>query len=141
MLRRSVQVAVVAGLALATASCGEPSTRFDCHPVRGLVVVRGKPLKDVMVVFHPVDPKFKIERPIAYTDAGGEFRLTTYTQGDGAPAGDYKVALQMRPNDGEGGDQVTSKSKLDWKYARPDTTELKFTVAPGENDVGTLTVN
>jgi len=133
--------ALAASAALLLSSCGSDN-KFPTHPVSGRVLVKGQALADVMIALHPLDEaKYKTERPVAYTDKEGNFKLTTYSHGDGAPEGEYKLTVMMRPNDGEGGDQPTSKKKIDWKYARPNTTPLKATVKPGDNVLETVNVN
>ncbi len=127
-------------VALVIVGCGD--NRVKCHPVNGQVMLNGVPLDGAVVVLHPADEtgKYKSIRPIGYTNAEGKFKLTTYTENDGAPEGDWIATVMMKPKDDEGSDQTTSKSKLDWTFARSNTSPLKVTVKAGENTPQPFTV-
>jgi hypothetical protein len=87
------------GLALAflVAGCGDG--RKPVYPVRGQVLdADGKPAAGAKVIFHPIginDPG--AARPVGVVDDSGEFTLTTYASGDGAPPGNYAVTVEWRP--------------------------------------------
>ena len=80
---------------------------------------------------------------IAKTDQDGKFRLTTHagpdgTPVDGAPAGDYTVAIATsRPSDS--GDIIGKKSPgeaanlIGSRYADPKTSGIKATIKAGPN--------
>lgn len=127
---------VVTGLvALGLSACGDRN-KFPVYPTSGQVLINDAPRENVMVVLHPTKDtaeKYKDTRPIAYTDKDGKFSFTTYTAGDGVPEGDWVVTVMLKPNDGEGDDQTTSKNTIDWKFARPDTSTLKATITKGDN--------
>ena len=94
--------------------------------VRGKVTVDGKPMKDLWVKFHPVDSSITVV-PRAQTDASGNFQITTYSGGDGAPPGDYKITIEWltyikRDSDWGGPD------KLKNQYNDPATTPFEVTV-------------
>lgn len=94
--------------------------------INGKVLVDGEPVKDIWVTLHPVDPKVPL-RPRGQTDANGNFKLTTYTGGDGAPEGEYNVTIawltySSRDKDWGGAD------KLKDQYSDPKTTSLHLTV-------------
>jgi hypothetical protein len=55
------------------------------------VLVKGQALADVMIALHPLDEaKYKSERPVAYTDKEGNFKLGTMP-----PAGGFYYHRQM----------------------------------------------
>lgn len=126
-------VALAAGPALT--GCGG-NGRLTCHPVSGQVLYNGEPLAGVDVAFHPADPKNDTGYPPhATTDADGRFKLMTYSAGDGAPAGEWKVAVAfaVQAND-DGADQtVRLAAQVPAKYHRKDTTPVTATIRPGEN--------
>ncbi|AMV30396.1 hypothetical protein VT84_38745 [Gemmata sp. SH-PL17] len=67
-------------------------------------------------------------RVIARTDEQGNYALTTYAEGDGAPAGDYIITItwpvpKKTPFEPEGGDQLAGK------LAKPERSPHKFTVS------------
>jgi hypothetical protein len=74
--------------------------------VSGVVLLDNKPLKGAMLTFNPVDKEGRAAT--AYSRNDGSFDVTTYTEGDGAFPGDYKITVsaptpsssgsQERPN-------------------------------------------
>ena len=127
----SVLLAISAGVL----GCGESEgARLDrlvpnaesTTKVSGKVLVDGAPVKDLLVTFHPTDPS-KPLRPRGQTDQDGNFTLTTYTGGDGAPWGDYNITIEWltfikRDSDWGGPD------KLKNQYNDPKTTPFHVTV-------------
>ena len=112
------------------ASCSR-SDRVAVSPVRGQVfAASNEPAAGALVVFHPVDANAEPTlRPVAYVDDEGNFELTTYDQGDGAPSGKYVITVEWREKpatpfsaDKEG------KDRLRGKYANPEASTLQFTV-------------
>ncbi len=74
--------------------------------------------------------------PQGFTDETGNIRISTYAEGDGAPAGDYNVTfawqefnLMSRAFDGP--------DKVNKKYSDPKTTPFSVTLGDGQsNDLG-----
>src|SRR5260370_12538194 len=78
--------------ALFSAGCN--TGRKPVYPVEGRVLVNGKAAPRAIVTFNPVgDTSATAVRPVGHADETGKFTLTTYTEADGAPAGDYDVTL------------------------------------------------
>ena len=64
------------------------------QPVRGKVVLQGKPTKGLCVAFHPVKQWEGAQfAPSGVTDSNGEFQLRSYEKNDGAPVGEYVVTF------------------------------------------------
>jgi hypothetical protein len=131
-------------LALATVSCGKSGSARPVFPVRGQVLLDGKPLAGVQVAFHPVAaPGPDDGRPYARTDANGRFAVSTYGTGDGAPPGEYKISLHDLQNSGGNdevrGDEAPPKarkpSRIAAPYANPDTSGLRIRVSEGPNEL------
>src|SRR5690606_19402348 len=84
-------------MVLSAVGCGPPAeVRPVLIPVQGSLLVNGKPAAGAMVVFHPAGGASIDERgsrPKATVLPDGSFEVTTYQAGDGAPAGDYDVAV------------------------------------------------
>ena len=119
---------------IALAGCADG--RVKTHPVTGQVLYNGLPLKGVDVAFHPVDPKNNTGYPPhATTDADGRFSLTTFLKGDGAPAGEFRVAVAFAVEAVEDGSDQTKKltAQVPARYHRAETSGLTATVQPGEN--------
>ena len=115
---------------LLCASCSR-NDRANLSPVRGQVfVARDEPAAGALVVFHPVAADHETRlKPLAYVDEQGNFELTTYDQGDGAPSGEYVITVEWRERpatpfspDKEG------KDRFRGKYADPKSSEFRFTV-------------
>jgi hypothetical protein len=134
-LRRGAVALAVCGAALLFASCGN-GNRLPVQKVRGQVFVEGKPAARALVVFHPLgDGPVKELRPVGHVAPDGTFTLTTYSEGDGAPAGDYAVTVDWRqptpPVDGAD----PGPSLIPARYNSPTASNLKVTVAQGPNDL------
>jgi hypothetical protein len=114
--------------------------RPACHPVRGTVTLADKPVAEATVVFHPTKPLAGHSlKPIAYTDAQGNFELTTFTSGDGAPAGDYAITVVLREPKQVGEELVRDgKHLLPFRYSDPQKSGLSFTVKAEANVVPAL---
>jgi hypothetical protein len=137
-----MKLRIVAILAIAfAAGCGESNLQQPTFPVSGTLTYEGQPVAGATIVFHPTDKsKFKWdERPQAKTDADGKFTVFTYKPGDGAPAGDYKVAVALIVVGDDGDDQVKrTKGKpasLPAKYADPAQSGLTATVSASTSPV------
>lgn len=84
----SVRRLIGLALTVALAGCGgsgNPTT----YPVSGVVLQNGKGVANVNVAFFPESGPSASGR----TDADGKFTLTTFETGDGAVAGEQKVAI------------------------------------------------
>lgn len=128
----AVGVAATVGLS----GCSEQPTWQVPHPATGTLTFRGKPVANADIVLFPEDPTWpETVRPRARTNDDGSFEIWTWEQGDGAPAGSYKVtavhyevaiskdAVVAKPND------------LPPKYERHQTTDLSITIVPGQNQL------
>lgn len=93
------------GLVVSLAGCGGGGATggVPVYSVTGTVTMAGAPLGDATVAFAPLDGQ---PTAIGTTDEDGTFKLTTYTYGDGAAEGKYKVLVSktIMPNGGGGGD-------------------------------------
>ncbi len=126
-------------LMLVAAGCGgEPLPKR--YPVVGRVLVDGKPAADATVVFHPLVPvDVALPQPIGFTDAQGNFALTTIDSRDGAPPGDYAITVQWLAQRNTGEEVVRDgRSLLPPRYGSPEKSDLKFTVVDADNTVPTL---
>jgi len=122
----------------AVAGCGGPADdRKPVFPVRGKITVAGKSADRAQVVFHPVaDTGPNTPRPTGTVGPDGTFTLSTYTEGDGAPAGEYAVTVVWPESSSAiGGDADTGGDRLGGRYANPKTSGLKATVADGPNEL------
>lgn len=121
---RQLAVAVVL-----LAGCGGPKL----YPVEGTVAwADGKPARELAggaVNFEPVGGGTSATGPI---DEQGRYRLGTNRPGDGVPAGEYKVTLAPPPS---ADPDRPAPPVLHPDYQRLDSTKLRKTVAPQNNDI------
>jgi hypothetical protein len=134
--RRLVSVLVVLAVGVCPA-CS--SGRKPVYPVHGQVRFQGKPANHAQITFHPVNDKSPDAiRPVGIVDEQGNFTLTSYKQGDGAPEGEYQVTIQwflaVKTQTRAGSDYV-SVNHLPIRYARADTSGLRVSIAKGKNEI------
>lgn len=110
--------------------------RRPTYPVKGKVLFEGTPAANAQVAFHYIDPATKKTARLAdaFVEADGTFVLTTYNAYDGAPAGDYVVTVVQRQPwaDAQG---RPGKDLLPERYGKPETTDLRATIANKPNDL------
>lgn len=92
-----------------------------------------------MVLLRRPDVNPKVPSPMATTTADGSFILHTYEPDDGAPAGDYLVAISTAPTATKSGPSLKEVERpidhLKGRYADPKTSGLKATIKPGSNEL------
>ena len=133
-MRRGLVAAACLALAALSAGCGPG--RKSVYPVRGEVLVEGRPPVHALVTFHPVagDGREAIH-PTGSVDDQGRFTLTSYAGGDGAPEGEYRVTVAWFLSSGRPGDDGPPVNYLPGRYAGPDTTPLRAVVRKGGVDL------
>jgi hypothetical protein len=132
MLTRRQFVLGVSLTALGVSACGG-SSRKPTFPVTGKLLWDGKPIPNASVVFHPVkEDTPEPLRPRGKTKEDGSFTLTTYDTDDGAPAGEYRLSVELwlggRPDEGP-------SNRLPPQLGNPETSRLTATVAASPNDL------
>jgi hypothetical protein len=117
--------------------CGAKDDRKPAFPVKGSVMVGGKPAVNAQVVFHPLnDSDPQAIHPNGEVGADGTFTLNCYTTGDGAPAGEYAVTVRWPEGSSTiGGDADTGGDRLGERYSNPKTTPLRATVSVGPTEL------
>ena len=126
-------------LSLLNAGCGSGnSNEKQVFEIKGTVMVDGKPVEQIQVALHDkagLDNK-QPTYPQGFTDAAGNIRISTYADGDGAPAGEYNVTFSWQEVN------LMSRSfsgpdKLNNKYSDPKTTSFSLSLGAGKpNDMG-----
>ncbi len=136
---RSACVFVIAA-ALIAAGCGKSGIiegDVPVFPVNGKVTFAGKPLPRAIVTLTPANlaqgAKWEAPATGGVTDDDGEFELSTYNAGDGAPAGMYFVTVSCEDREGKRSSGEYPEL-LPEKYQNPASSGLKVTVREGEND-------
>jgi hypothetical protein len=133
-------------------SCGGPKIpeiqgKLPVFPVKGSVQMDGKPLSQAELTFYPVQPlpsgASKI-LPRARTQDDGTFSVTTYSDGDGAPEGSYRVTVTWRgTGTGEDEERRTDDDPnlVPPMYHNPRITKLRAKVEEGENTLPAFEIN
>lgn len=135
---RSSGFLAIAFVAAAAIGCSKPAPlQAPVFPVKGTITFKGQPIQGAVVVLHPkAQGPIPAPTPRANVDAQGNFAVTTYASGDGAPEGEYTVTVQWyKPVKGEGGDLKAGPNVIPAKYSRPAQSDLKIVVATGPNEV------
>lgn len=129
---RLAVVPLLAGLLLVPAwACAsrQGPPKKPTHPVNGRVLFEGRPVHNVLVVFHPTGPDAADQPPsMAKTDHEGRFQLSTYDLHDGAPVGKYAVTITAEEDQGTVGE-------LPAIYASPATSGITVEVREGTNSL------
>jgi hypothetical protein len=118
--------------------CGDGKVKRN--PVNGSVNVDGKPAGGVMLLFVPVDgtPEFQRLRPMGITGPDGKFSLNTFGNGDGVPAGQFKVLITW-PGKSNGpsrdGPGQMGPDQFKGRYNNLEKTEFNVDVKPGGIDL------
>lgn len=120
-------------LALVPLSCGDP--RFKpVYPVKGQVTFDGKPAAGAAVTLHPQNvPEHPWTKPSGEVNENGEFTISTYKSGDGAPAGSYAVTIVWIPPNFAG--PTEKGNKLPARYANKDTSGLTVEILTHDNEL------
>jgi hypothetical protein len=113
-----------------------------CVPVQGRLLVNARPAAGAMVYFRPEDGSpaetWGTGYPRARVGADGTFVVTTYSAGDGAPPGEYRLLVEWldgvppssadEEGEGEETDYADAEDRLGGRYLDPATTPLRATV-------------
>ncbi|HTU24558.1 MAG TPA: hypothetical protein VMF30_04120 [Pirellulales bacterium] len=105
----------------------------------GKVRIDGQPVGRVELIFHRQESQTATAAvgvpPTATTDADGSFRPTTYTGGDGLPAGDYIVTAGWPVISLVDGEETTGADRLGGRYAKVSQPAARITVKAGNNEL------
>jgi len=130
------------GAILASASalggCGPAEeVRPELQPARGTLTVNGQPAMGAMLVLHPSGGEpfdSRGTRPRATVAFDGSFELSTYQTGDGAPVGDYDVAVLWFVNP----DSDSPRDKLGGRLADPKKSDIRLSVKEGVTELAPI---
>lgn len=126
------QSTLVLLLLLNSSGCtsGDSNTK-PTFPVSGMLTVDGQPAEGVAIKFNPVDG-IDAQQPTitsAMTRADGSWSASTYTEGDGAPEGDYNLTFTW----GKLNRMSMSFSGDEFKGRYADPNKSKFQVQVNED--------
>ena len=111
---------------------GKPRT----YPAHGQVFLEEDPVPQAAIVLEPTWTKeLTFPRPHGVVNEDGSFVLGTYAKDDGAPPGEYKVAVTLyETKKNDSGPNGLPRNLLPPKYGRFETSGLTVKVVKGENE-------
>jgi hypothetical protein len=120
--------------------CGKSSKPWEkVYAVSGKVKYAGYPLGGALLTFFPRDKSVPVTvRPTATTEIDGSFELGTYSVDDGAPAGDYDVAVTWRPLINSGESVTPGPNQLPVRYSVPESSQLTVKIDANESTIPAL---
>src|SRR5262245_10361526 len=126
-------VGLAAGLL--SVSIGQGCGGERVFPVRGWVLVGEEPAVGATVEFHPMSGGRWVasDHPTGRVQDDGSFELSTRSDWDGAPAGEYAVTVEWRPPLPAGDESVAGPGLVPGSYTQRGTTPLRAIVAEGTN--------
>lgn len=113
---------------------------MDTFPITGKLTIDGNPVGNVAVKANPVGKELSAANVSSstFTDAEGNFEISTYESGDGVPEGDYTLTFMWGSRSLMTG-RYEGPDKLNERYLDPEASEFKVSVKPGEEiDLGTI---
>lgn len=127
---KSASWLLASAISLAVTGCGESAKPWEVVvPVKGTVTYRGKPVAGAQISLYPANAEFPSSViPSATSVQNGEFSVGTYGTDDGAPAGEYRVAIVWHPLVDKGSGGSRGDNVLPPKLANPETSGLKVVV-------------
>lgn len=150
------RVGTILLLMVALSGCGSEDDKWingrpPVYTASGQILYNGKPLEGANVIFSPVVEGVQGAEAkgamgaAGRTDAKGQFVLTTFRDGDGAPAGRFRVTVIKAESvvtyraDDPDHDQIPLKTEqkhlIPAKYSTPEKSGLEAEVAKSSKNV------
>ncbi len=142
IIRRPVVAGATLCLLLATVvaiGCGDSNPKTV--KVTGKISYNGEPLKSGTIALIPEGEGYGATGQI---QPDGTFQLTSFKPNDGAAPGNYKVTVQVFPDESAGGDELGlpgaefgmgQKPPIPLGYGDPATTKLTALINDGETEL------
>ena len=121
---------------VACSGCGkaEPE-QVAVYPASGTVTFKGQPMPGAFIALHPKTPVDNVPTPRADVGKDGNFKVSTFAGGDGAPEGTYVVTIQWNKLVKNGSDLVVGPNVVPPKYSKPQTSNIEVRIAAGQNEL------
>lgn len=125
--------------------CGTRTpTAMKTYPVSGQIKINGKIPSRAEIRFKPAkpleDPLKRSIEPYAIVKEDGSFRVSTYGDADGAPAGDYAVTVVWPKVTVEGGEETYGSDQLGNKFSDPRKPVTNIKVIEGDNVIPEIAI-
>ena len=100
----------------------------------------GEQVMGAIIVLHPTTEIADLkQKPIGFTDQSGQFAITTFEVGDGAPVGEYSVTVEQRAPKHVGEEVIREgPNLLPRRLNDPATSGIKLSVVEGDNVLPTI---
>ncbi len=124
--------AIVTALALCTCTlgCSGGSDEFDTVSVSGKVYVDGAVHSSGSLQLYPISGPDEVKPSVAgVIGSDGSFTLTTYSEGDGAPPGEYSASLAAG-----GGGGVDPSAMMSSMSGAPQVDSVTITIPEDGSD-------
>lgn len=121
--RRAAALAFSLAAALAAGCNSRPQSPVPLSEVKGTVKYNGQPLAEGTITFMPIGGTNSATGDIQ----NGEYSLSTFVKGDGAPPGEYKVAVTAWDKQPEMG--VEGVPAIPRKYLDANQSQLTATIS------------
>lgn len=139
MSRRTLLLWSCVGLVGVLSGCGSSLPWETVYPAAGALTYEGQPLPGAQIILYPIDAAVPESiRPTATTKENGQFEISTHAEGDGAPAGEYRLAVVWHPLIQSEDGNVRGENYLPVKYSKPETSELTVHVDEGVTSIPTI---
>lgn len=136
---RTVLAAAAVALLMASCSKSNAPEQLPVFPVEGKLTLDGQAAPGAFIVLHPVGHELpKTAQPKARVSPDGTFKIGTYSQGDGAPEGEYVLTAEWKKLVTKDGDTLPGPNVLPQELAKPTTSTFKVKVAQGKNELEPL---
>jgi hypothetical protein len=124
---RHLAIGAATALLMVT-GCG----KGDRGLLSGTVLLNGQPVGPGTISLEPLDG----DRAGAIASFGEDGKYTVMSAGrkEGAPVGEYRVLIYGGEGFGEENAGPRPKSKIPARYGNPQTSDLKVTIKPGNQD-------
>lgn len=125
-------------LALSIGCGGRDDGRVAVYPVSGKVLVNGQPAAGATISFFPQSEDSQpvdLPVPSGLVDESGNYMLRSYVEGDGAPAGEYRVTVVWPAPPPPNATVFDTPDRLRGRYSDPGTSGLTATVGERSTEV------
>lgn len=132
MRRAAVLVPILLGCVITGCGTGFEKT----YPVTGSLLVDDVPAHRAKLVFFPVgEGAEKRVKPVAVVGEDGNYTVTTFLTGDGAPAGEYMVTVVWPKYEIVEHEEIDVGDLLKGQFNDHRNPFLKVTIKPADNKI------
>ncbi len=124
--------------------CGVGDQTVATYPVTGQLHHNGQPAAGAKLLMFLASDKLRSNRipiPQAVVDKNGDFTIGCFGQDDGAPAGDYEIAIVWREESKTSRGDRRPPDRLQGRYSNPRQSGLSAKVVESGNTLPPIHLN